>query len=89
MDPHGSHQARETLGAVYRLLARLPADERIAFALRRIDEMELTEVARACHLSLSSIKRRLARAEAHFAALARDVPALADYLQGGSPWVQE
>jgi RNA polymerase sigma-70 factor (ECF subfamily) len=84
VDPHPGHHAREILRAVHGVLARMPVDERIAFALRHLDGMELTELARACGVSLSSVKRRLARAEARFQALARDVAAVAEYLQGGS-----
>jgi hypothetical protein len=56
------------------------------FALRYIDQMELTQMAEACGASLASIKRRLARAESRFSALARRFPALAPYLEGGPPW---
>jgi RNA polymerase sigma-70 factor (ECF subfamily) len=37
--------------ATYAVLDRLPVDERIAFALRFIDGMELTDVAAACETS--------------------------------------
>ena len=85
-DPQAGHHARLALHAVYALLRRFPPKERIAFALRHLDAMELTAVAEACGVSLSSIKRRLGRAEARFAALARGVPVLAEYLQGDSTW---
>jgi RNA polymerase sigma-70 factor (ECF subfamily) len=74
--------AREALRATYRVLDGMPADERIAFALRRIDGMELTEVAIACGVSLATIKRRLARAEASFLAAARTQPGLEEWLEG-------
>lgn len=77
--------AREALRATYRALDRLPADERIAFALRRIDGMELTEVAAACRVSLATIKRRLARAEASFLAAARGEVALEAWLRIDPP----
>lgn len=83
------HEAREALRAAYGVLDRLPAEERIAFALRYLDGMELTEIASACAVSLSSIKRRLARAEERFVALARRMPALATYLQGSSRWTRD
>ena len=41
-------EGRRALRGVYSSLSKLPADERIAFALRFIDGMELTEVAAAC-----------------------------------------
>jgi RNA polymerase sigma-70 factor, ECF subfamily len=77
-------EAREALAATYRALERLPADERIAFALRRIEGMDLREVADACGVSLATIKRRLARAEESFFAAARDQPALEEWLKGSS-----
>ena len=74
------------LVATYAALDALPVDERIAFALRFIDGMELTEVAAACETSLATIKRRLDRASASFEAEARRQPALEAWLEGGSRW---
>jgi RNA polymerase sigma-70 factor (ECF subfamily) len=79
-------EARQALHAVYRALDTLPADERIAFALRFIDGMELTEVAASCDVSLATIKRRLARSERRFALAARKHPELTPWLEGGSRW---
>ena len=79
-------EARLAVQAVYGVLADLPADDRIAFALRFIDGMELVEVADACEVSLTTIKRRLARAERRFVAKARMYPELAHWLKGGSRW---
>jgi RNA polymerase sigma-70 factor (ECF subfamily) len=59
-----------TLRAVYKVIDTLPTDERLAFALRFVAELELTEVAASCQVSLATIKRRLARAEARFLAAA-------------------
>jgi RNA polymerase sigma-70 factor (ECF subfamily) len=73
----------EALAATYRVLDRLAPDERIAFALRFVDGMELSDVARACRVSLATIKRRLGRAHQHFMVLSRDEPALSEWLQGG------
>ncbi|MFT3764521.1 MAG: sigma-70 family RNA polymerase sigma factor [Minicystis sp.] len=78
--------AGEALRATYAVLDQLPADERIAFVLRVIDGMELTEVAAACGVSLATIKRRLARAEERFTTLARDHDVLHEWLEGGSRW---
>jgi RNA polymerase sigma-70 factor, ECF subfamily len=77
--------ARRALRGVYSALSKLPTDERIAFALRFIDGMELTEVAGACNVSLATIKRRLTRAERRFLANARNHPELAVWI-GGSRW---
>ena len=78
-------EGREVVRATYALLDRLPADERIAFALRFIDGMELVDTAQACGVSLATIKRRLARAEQRFAAMAREHPIVSEWLDGG-PW---
>lgn len=74
------HDASEALVATFRILDRLPADERIAFSLRFLDGMELTEVAAACDVSLATVKRRLRRAEDTFRAAAANDPALRDRL---------
>jgi RNA polymerase sigma-70 factor (ECF subfamily) len=79
-------EGRRALRAVYAVLSRLPADERVAFALRFIDGMELTEVASACQVSLATIKRRLGRAERRFLANARNYPELGQWIGGGSRW---
>ena len=67
--------------AVYTLLDRLPVDERIPFALRNVDGMELREVAAACGVSVPTVRRRLARAEHRFHALAARCESLL-------PWVR-
>lgn len=76
----------EALRATYAVLDTLPADERIAFALRFLEGMDLTEVAAACAVSLATIKRRLARAEERFTRAARKHPALREWLEGGTRW---
>ncbi len=81
-----SGEVLDALRATYAALDRLPVDERIAFALRFIDGMELTEVAEACDTSLATIKRRLARAGARFEAEARRRPVLEPWLEGGTRW---
>ena len=81
-----SGEVLDALGATYAILGTLPADERIAFALRFIDGMELTEVAAACGTSLATVKRRLARAGDTFAEQARRHPALETWVEGGTRW---
>jgi RNA polymerase sigma-70 factor (ECF subfamily) len=73
-------ELRAALRDTYRVLDKLPNEERIAFALRHIDEMELAEVADACGVSLATIKRRLARAEERFTSLAKRQPGLSDWV---------
>lgn len=69
--------------AVYRIFDRLPADERIAFSLRAMLGLDLEETAAACGMSLSTVRRRLERAERRFFKLAREYEALAPWLGGG------
>jgi RNA polymerase sigma-70 factor (ECF subfamily) len=77
-------EARLAVKAVYGVLDDLSPDDRIAFALRFIDGLELTEVATACRVSLNTIKRRLARAERRFMAKARFYAELAQWMEGRS-----
>jgi RNA polymerase sigma-70 factor, ECF subfamily len=77
---------REALRVTYRVLDRLPREDRIAFALRIVEGMELTEVAAATGVSLATAKRRLARAQARFLALAAREPALTEWLEEGVRW---
>ena len=76
-----SNELRAVLRATYRVLDRLPANERVVFVLRRIDGMELAEVASACGVSLATVKRRLARAETRFFRLARRSPELSQWVE--------
>lgn len=78
-----SAESRRAAHAVYALLERLPDNERLAFELRNIEGRDLAGVAEACNVSLATIKRRLQRAEQNFLLLARDVPALIDWLASG------
>ena len=73
-------ETHEAVRATYRALDTLPDDERMAFSLRFISEMQLTEVASACRVSLATVKRRLARAEKRFVEAAKDHPALRERL---------
>jgi RNA polymerase sigma-70 factor (ECF subfamily) len=52
------------LGALDRVLASLPAEQRIAWMLRYVEGEELEAVARACGCSLATVKRRIAAADA-------------------------
>ena len=66
----------------YEVLERLPTEERIAFALRFIDGMQLTEIADATGLSLATVKRRLTKARDRFTRHARKDPLLVGWLGG-------
>jgi RNA polymerase sigma-70 factor (ECF subfamily) len=78
--------ATEALTRTYRALSKLPPDERIVFALRFVAEMELTEVAAACQVSLATIKRRLEKAQIRFTAAGRKDPVLREWMESGARW---
>jgi len=77
--------AQAALRAAYSVLDQMPIDERVFFGLRYVDGMELTEVAAACKVSLSTAKRRIYQAQAHFAELAHAKPELQKWLEGEEP----
>ncbi|WP_437750977.1 RNA polymerase sigma factor [Sorangium sp. So ce1389] len=79
-------ELREAHDRTYRLLESFPLEERVAFALRYIEGMELTEAAAACDVSLATIKRRIARAEARFVSAAQRDPVLATWIEEGTRW---
>ena len=59
-------EARADLAALDRVLATLPPAQRIAWMLRNGGgRARLEDVARACHCSLATAKRRIAVADAH------------------------
>src|SRR3954468_22838850 len=51
------------LRRVYAIVTQLPAEARVALVLRRVDGLEVPEIARRMGLSLSTVKRRLKLAE--------------------------
>jgi RNA polymerase sigma-70 factor (ECF subfamily) len=75
---------RDALRETFEVLARLPVDDRLAFSLRYIEGLEITELALAMDLSLSTSKRRLRAAEERFRALAAKRPNLREYLEADS-----
>jgi RNA polymerase sigma-70 factor, ECF subfamily len=81
-----SDEVSQALRCTYEILDRLPTDERIAFTLRILGGMELGAVAQACHVSLATIKRRLARAERRFRDWATAHPVLHDWVTEGDRW---
>ncbi len=83
-DPQLTEACRRT----YAVLDRLPADERAAFALRYVEGLEVERVAELCNVSLSTIKRRLARAETRFTAAARHDEMLSTWLEEGDRWTK-
>jgi RNA polymerase sigma-70 factor, ECF subfamily len=73
--------AREGVRRLYQALDRLDAGSRVLFVLRHVEELELTELARAEGCSLATVKRRLARAEQRFEAIAEGDPVLRVFLR--------
>ena len=59
---HGSDTLLE-LRRIYGRLERFPTEERIALLLRRVEGMELTEIAETTGASVSTVKRRLRKAD--------------------------
>jgi RNA polymerase sigma-70 factor (ECF subfamily) len=59
-------EERMLLRKVKAVLDSLPVDDRLAFTLRHFEGLELTEVAETLRMSLSTAKRRLARADEEF-----------------------
>jgi RNA polymerase sigma-70 factor, ECF subfamily len=74
-------ETREAVRALYQILDTFPGDERIAFVLRFIEGMELTQVADTCRVSLSTARRRIKRAEVRFRKAAPSYPALDERLK--------
>jgi RNA polymerase sigma-70 factor, ECF subfamily len=79
--PWAGPEVKEAASAVYAIFERMPADERIAFALRNLEGSSLEETAQACGMTFATLRRRLARAERRFYKLAREYEAL-------SPWLE-
>jgi RNA polymerase sigma-70 factor, ECF subfamily len=73
-------EVSETLKRTYAVLDTLPTDERIAFALRFVDGMELAHIAEIAGVSLATIKRRLGRAQELFWAAADRDPLLREHI---------
>ena len=78
--PPGDDDAREALKRLYRVLDDIDDKARLAFVLRFIQGLELTEVAASLGASLATTKRRLAKVSARVLAAARRDPLLAGYL---------
>jgi RNA polymerase sigma-70 factor (ECF subfamily) len=72
---------RDAVRRVYRVLDRLDATSRLVFVLRHVEGLELKELAVASGNSLATVKRKLARAQARFDALATADPVLCEYFE--------
>jgi len=61
---HPDPEARQALARFYGILDKLGSQERMAFVLRYLEGLELSEVACALDLSLATTRRRIGRARA-------------------------
>lgn len=77
-------EAREALRKFYGLMEQLPIDERTVFALRRIEGMDLQEIADAVGVSLATVKRRLSRAHERLTRRIQSDSALTAYVRGNT-----
>lgn len=85
-DPGVDPEARATLAKVYAILDRFPADERIAFVLRFVEQHALDDVAEMIGCSLATAKRRIAKASRRFEKLAGRDPDLGRRLADSPRW---
>ena len=69
----------------YRLLDELRGEDRSIFVARTIEGLTLDEVAELHGVSVSTAQRRIERATARVALLARRDPLLAAFVEGGAP----
>lgn len=84
--PTASPEVRAAVMAVYEVIGHLNPDEQIAFTLRFIEEMELSEIAAVCGVSLSTVKRRIKRAETRFEERGTAHEMLAPWFKEGTRW---
>jgi RNA polymerase sigma-70 factor, ECF subfamily len=82
--PSATPELRQAMRALYELLERMHPELRIVFALRVVDGMELGEVAELTDVSLSTVKRRVQRAEQWFLERARKDARLASWAGGAT-----
>lgn len=62
--PDTPQDAAAELRVLYGIVDRLPTEERMALLLRRVEGMEIAEIASAMAISVATVKRRLSAAEA-------------------------
>ncbi|MBO6933412.1 MAG: sigma-70 family RNA polymerase sigma factor [Deltaproteobacteria bacterium] len=63
ISPSTPPDAAAELRAVYGIVDQLPAQERVALILRRVEALPLGEIAEQMGISLATVKRRLSAAE--------------------------
>jgi len=62
-DPGASPELRLMIARVFARLDDVPADNRIAWTLRHLEDKPLAEIAELCQCSVTTVKRRVARAQ--------------------------
>lgn len=77
----GRAEASLELHRVYLLLDAMDETDRVCFLLRKVEGMELSEIAETCDISLATVKRRIQRAEEDFAERSARDPILAERMQ--------
>jgi RNA polymerase sigma-70 factor, ECF subfamily len=75
-------EGREAVRRLFAILDELDSSSRLAFTLRHLEEMELTDIALAVGESLATVKRRLARVAPVLKARIASDPSLAAYVHG-------
>jgi RNA polymerase sigma-70 factor, ECF subfamily len=80
----GGADLHEAANCVYRIFDRMPVDERIPFALRMLEGLDLEATAAACGMSVATVRRRLLKAERRFFKMARQFEALAPWIEDAS-----
>jgi len=76
--------ASDAVQATFRILQGMAAEDRLVFSLRYVSGCDLTEMAEACEMSLSTLKRRLNRAEQRFHAAAQNDETLCGFAARGA-----
>jgi RNA polymerase sigma-70 factor (ECF subfamily) len=84
-----TEEVNEATRLTFDVLKAMAPDDRVFFSLRFIEGMELSEVAVACDVSVSTAKRRLKDAEKHFVTRAKRHEALVPWLEEGGRWASE
>jgi RNA polymerase sigma-70 factor (ECF subfamily) len=75
--------ASDAVQATFQILKDMDAEDRLVFSLRYVSGLDLNEMAEACEMSLSTLKRRLNRAEKRFHAAAERDEALSGFAARG------
>jgi RNA polymerase sigma-70 factor (ECF subfamily) len=76
-DPEIGEAARAT----FRVLDALPEEDRLVFVLRHVHGWKMSDIAELCGSSVSTVKRRLARATGRFTVHARREASLEDLME--------